>query len=132
MTENETREFKKTTGEISEGIVSIVSILNKHQHGELFFGIKKDGTSFKFEITDSILRDVSRKIYEGIKPQIFPKIEIVSINGIDAIKVDFSGNDIPYSAFGRYYIRIADEDRELTPNELRKNDDFKRIRGKLV
>lgn len=120
MTENETREFKKTTGEISEGIVSIVSILNKHQHGELFFGIKKDGTSFKFEITDSILRDVSRKIYEGIKPQIFPKIEIVSINGIDAIKVDFSGNDIPYSAFGRYYIRIADEDRELTPNELRK------------
>lgn len=120
MTENETREFKKTTGEISEGIVSIVSILNKHQHGELFFGIKKDGTSFKFEITDSTLRDVSRKIYEGIKPQIFPKIEIVSINGIDAIKVDFSGNDIPYSAFGRYYIRIADEDRELAPNELRK------------
>lgn len=120
MTENETREFKKTTGEISEGIVSIVSILNKHQHGELFFGIKKDGTSFKFEITDSTLRDVSRKIYEGIKPQIFPKIEIVLINGIDAIKVDFSGNDIPYSAFGRYYIRIADEDRELAPNELRK------------
>ncbi len=41
MTENETREFKKTTGEISEGIVSIVSILNKHQHGELFLESKK-------------------------------------------------------------------------------------------
>lgn len=82
MTENETREFKKTTGEISEGIVSIVSILNKHQHGELFFGIKKDGTSFKFEITDSTLRDVSRKIYEGIKPQIFQKLKLYQLMGL--------------------------------------------------
>ena len=36
MIENKTREFKKTTREITEGIISIVSILNKHQHGELF------------------------------------------------------------------------------------------------
>lgn len=120
MIENEIREFKKTTGEITEGIISIVSILNKHHHGELFFGIRNDGTPFKFKITDSTLRDISRKIYESIKPQIFPRIEIVSIDEIDVIKVDFFGNDTPYSAFGRYYIRIADEDRELTPSELRK------------
>lgn len=60
------------------------------------------------------------KFMKELNLKFFPKIEIVSINGIDAIKVDFSGNDIPYSAFGRYYIRIADEDRELAPNELRK------------
>ena len=29
-TENETLEFKKSTGELKEGIISIVSILNKH------------------------------------------------------------------------------------------------------
>lgn len=120
MIENETREFKKTTGEITEGIISIVSILNKHRHGELYFGIKNDGEPFKFEITDSTLRDISRKIYESIKPQIFPKIEVVSVNDIDIIKVEFAGDDTPYSAFGKYYIRVADEDRELTPNELRK------------
>ena len=96
MVENETRKFKETTREITEGIVSIVSILNKHQPGELFFVIRNDGTQFKFEINDSTLRDISRKIYEAIKPQIFPKIEIVSIDGIDVIKVDFSGNDTPY------------------------------------
>ena len=96
MVEYETRKFKETTREITEGIVSIVSILNKHQPGELFFGIRNDGTPFKFEINDSTLRDISRKIYEAIKPQIFPKIEIVSIDGIDVIKVDFSGNDTPY------------------------------------
>lgn len=36
MIESETREFKKTTREIAEGIISITSILNKHHHGELF------------------------------------------------------------------------------------------------
>ncbi len=120
MFEDEIKEFKKTTGELNEGIVSIVSILNKHQHGELFLGVKNDGKPFEFEMNDSTLRDISRKIYEAIKPQIFPKIEIVSIDKIDVIKVEFSGNDTPYSAFGRYYIRVADEDRELTPGELKK------------
>ena len=50
MIENETREFKKTTGEINEGVVSIVSILNKHKKGELYFGIKNDGTPLKLQI----------------------------------------------------------------------------------
>ncbi|MCR4660591.1 MAG: hypothetical protein K5765_01160, partial [Clostridia bacterium] len=66
------------------------------------------------------LRDVSRKIFESIKPQIYPTIEKISINGIDVIKVSFKGSDVPYSAFGKYYIRVFDEDRELTPSELRK------------
>jgi ATP-dependent DNA helicase RecG len=120
MIESETKEFKKTTRELNEGIISITSILNKHKHGELFFGIKNDGSPFKFDINDSTLRDISRKIYEAIKPQIFPNIEIIYIDGIKVIKVEFSGTDTPYSAFGKYYIRIADENRELTPNELKK------------
>ena len=36
----------------------------------------------KFEINDSTVRDVSRKIYEAIKPQIFPEIKTVEIDGI--------------------------------------------------
>ena len=39
--ENEVIEFKKTTGELKEGIISIVAILNKHQSGKLYFGIKE-------------------------------------------------------------------------------------------
>lgn len=120
MIESETIEFKKTTGELKEAIISIASILNKHKHGELYFGLKNNGTPFKFEITGSTLRDVSIKIYEGIKPQIYPKINKIIIDNVDVIKVEFEGTDIPYSAFGRYYIRVADEDRELTPSELKK------------
>ncbi len=118
--EDEITEFKKTTGELNEGMVSISSILNKHRKGTLYFGIKNDGTPHKFTITDSTLRDVSRKIFEAIKPQIFPTISVETISGIEVIRVNFEGNDIPYSAFGKYYIRTADEDRELNPSELRK------------
>ena len=120
MKENELIEFKKTTSELNEAMNSISAILNKHRRGTLYFGLKNDGTPFRFQITDSTVRDVSRKIFEAIKPQIFPIIEVINIEGIDVIKVEFSGDDTPYSSFGKYYIRIADEDRELTPQALRK------------
>ena len=38
--ETETIEFKKSTGELKEAVYSISAILNKHQHGELYFGVK--------------------------------------------------------------------------------------------
>ena len=75
MIENETREFKKTTGEITEGIISIVIILNKHHHGELFFGIKNDGTPFKFKRLFKI--NCGEKI---VGPQRIEKKKSVSYN----------------------------------------------------
>ena len=120
MKENERIEFKKSTSEINEAMNSISAILNKHRSGTIYFGLKNDGTPFKFQINESTIRDVSRKIFEVIKPQIFPIIEVINIEGIEVIKVEFSGDDIPYSSFGKYYIRTADEDRELTPQALRK------------
>lgn len=41
--ETETLEFKKTTGEMKEAMVSITSILNKHGIGTLYFGVKPNG-----------------------------------------------------------------------------------------
>ena len=42
--EDEITELKISTSELKEAIVSIVSVLNKHRHGKLYFGIKDDGT----------------------------------------------------------------------------------------
>ena len=120
MKETEQIEFKKSTSELDSALDSISAILNKHQKGVLYFGLKNDGSPYKFTINDSTLRDVSRKIYEYIKPQIFPMVTTTVIDGIEVIEVKFEGNDIPYSSKGKYYIRIADEDKELTPSELKK------------
>ena len=38
--ETETLEYKKSTGEMKEAVISIASILNKHQKGELYFGVR--------------------------------------------------------------------------------------------
>ena len=117
--ESETLEFKKTTGEIKEAMVSIASILNKHGVGTLYFGVKSNGDVVGQDVSESSLRDVSRVVYESIKPQIYPAIEEVVIDGRHLIKVEFSGENAPYSAGGRYYLRTADEDREVTPEELK-------------
>ncbi len=117
--ETETLEFKKTTGEMKAGMISIVSILNKHGVGTLYFGVKPNGDVSGQDVSESSLRDVSRTIYETIKPQIYPAITEEVFDGRSTIKVEFSGESTPYSASGRYYLRTADEDREVTPEELK-------------
>ena len=116
--ENETTEYKKSTGELSDAIVDIVAILNKSGEGVLYFGIKNDGTVCGMDVSDKTLRNISQKIYEQIKPQIYPQIEVLEDKKKKIIKVTFSGVEKPYSAGGKYYIRVADESRELNPTEL--------------
>ena len=128
--ETETLEFKKTTGELKEGMVSISSILNKHGVGTLYFGVKPNGDVIGQDVSESSLRDVSRAVYENIKPQIYPAIEEEILDGRHVIKVEFSGENAPYSAAGRYYLRTADEDREVTPEELRAFFGASKHRGK--
>ena len=117
--ETETLEFKKTTGEMKEAMVSISAILNKHGIGTLYFGVKPNGDVIGQDVSESSLRDVSRAVYENIKPQIYPAIDEVVVGEKHLIKVEFSGESAPYSAAGRYYLRTADEDREVTPEELK-------------
>ena len=120
LSEDEYTEFKKTTAELTAAMNDISAMLNKHGNGTLYFGMKNDGTPYPFTINDSTLRDISRKIYESIKPQIYPNICKKMVDSTTVVKISFHGEDIPYSAFGRCYTRVADENRELTPSELRK------------
>ena len=117
--EDEYTEFKKTTGELANAMVDICAMLNKHGKGIVYFGINNDGSPHKFDISDKTMRDISRKVYESIRPQIYPKVSTVSIEGNEAIVVEFSGTDYPYSANGKYYLRTADENHEISPAELR-------------
>ena len=117
--ETEELEFKKTTGELHDAVIDIAAILNKHGKGTLYFGVNPNGDVKGFQIVESTLRDVSRVIFESIKPQIYPQIEKITIDGRDIIEVKFDGANKPYSAYGKYYIRIADESRELNPEELK-------------
>ncbi len=93
--ETELIEFKKTTGELKEGIVL----------GQ--------------QIGDRTLREISQGIANAIKPQIIPTIIIELCDDKNVIKVSAEGDEKPYSAYGKYYMRSADEDREISPQQLR-------------
>lgn len=118
--ENENVEFKKSTSELKEAMVSISAMLNKHGFGTIYFGILPNGEVCGQTISESTMRDVSRKIYESISPQIVPDIELKIVDGKELIELTFKGDARPYSCKGVYYIRIANEDRILPINELRQ------------
>ncbi len=120
LKESETIEFKKSVAELNDSLKSISAILNKHQKGDIYFGIKNDGSPVKNSISDKTLRDVSQSRSSKIEPRIYPIIKTEILNGIEVINVSFDGSNIPYSAEGRYYIRVADEDRQLSAAELKK------------
>ena len=77
--ESETLEFKKSTSELKEAVISIGAILNKHQKGKLYFGIKNDGTVIGHGIGKKTLRDISKTISDHIEPKIFPKINEITL-----------------------------------------------------
>ena len=118
--ESEKLEFKKSTSELNEGVISLSAMLNKHGEGTVYFGVKNNGDIIgQKDLNEGTLRDVSREIAEGIKPQIIPNIALELIEDKKIIKVYAKGNNVPYSAFGKYYSRSFDEDKQLSPEMLK-------------
>jgi ATP-dependent DNA helicase RecG len=126
MQETETIEFKKSLAELGEGLNSMAAILNKHGGGELWFGIRNDGRPVGMDVSETTLRKVSQAIAAHIEPKIYPEVFKVILDGKSCVRVTFSGSEKPYYAHGRAYMRVADEDRQLSAKEiesiiLRKN-----------
>lgn len=116
--ENETLEFKRSTSECKEAMSSICAMLNKHHYGEVYFGIRPDGTPIGQDITEDTLRTISQKISNCIEPKIYPKIQKVIIDDKECIHVTFEGDRVPYFVSGVAKIRVADEDLTMSPQEL--------------
>ena len=64
--ETELIEFKKTTGELKEGVISLASMLNKNGKGTLYFGVRNDGEILGQQIGDCTLREISQGIANAI------------------------------------------------------------------
>ncbi|MDR1045954.1 MAG: putative DNA binding domain-containing protein [Candidatus Adiutrix sp.] len=116
--ESETIEFKRSLTQLKEGLISLAAILNKHGGGELWFGLRDDGTPVGLDAGDKTTRDISQAVAAHIEPKIFPAVMVAMVKGKRCVKVSFSGSEPPYFAYGRAYIRVADEDRQLSAKEL--------------
>ncbi|MBW6461800.1 MAG: ATP-binding protein [DPANN group archaeon] len=101
--ESETLELKTSTSELKEAVISIVAMLNKHQTGTLYFGIKDNGDVIGQSVSQKTLRGVSKTIADYVEPKIFPEIRHEIVDDKDCIKVEVNGQNIPYYAYGRAY-----------------------------
>lgn len=120
LRESESVELKKSIGELKQGLLSMAAILNKHQAGTLWFGVSNSGSVVGLNVNDKTLRDLSQAIGAHIEPRIFPRISEVVLQGKHCIRIDFSGTDTPYFAYGRAHMRVADEDRQLSVKQLKE------------
>ncbi|MBP3869554.1 MAG: putative DNA binding domain-containing protein [Faecalicoccus sp.] len=108
--ETEELEFKRSTGELKEGVISIVSILNKHGKGKLYFGVDNNGDVIGQQIGKDTLREVSQAIGNHIRPVIYPGVEKETFGEKETVAVTFEGSQQPYLAYHIPRIRVADED----------------------
>jgi ATP-dependent DNA helicase RecG len=118
MTESEILEYKESLTQLKKSIISIVSILNKHKKGKILFGIKDNGEVIGLSIGKNTLREISKTISDNIEPKIYPEINEEIIENKKCISITFFGDEVPYFAYGRVYIRVSDEDKKMGAKEL--------------
>jgi len=86
--ESETIEFKKSTAELKEAVISVVAMLNKHGRGEVYFGIADDGMVLGQMVGRKTIKDVTQAVVDNTEPKVYPKVETRKINGKDRIVVE--------------------------------------------
>jgi ATP-dependent DNA helicase RecG len=116
--ESETVELKTSLAELKQGLTSLVAMLNKHGQADLWFGISPGGKPVGLTVTEKTLRDVSQALAAHIEPRLYPEITSVDVAGKTCLRIHATGHQKPYFAYGRAYMRVADEDRQMSAREL--------------
>ena len=119
--ENITIEYKKSLALLKEGVISLSAMLNKEHIGNLYFGFDSNKNVYKVDTSKKTLSDISNEIRTNLKP--LPSridINIEKVEDVDIIHVYVEGEDTPYSAYNRYYIRIDEGDITMTNSLLQK------------
>ena len=124
LKESETIEFKKSTAELKEAVISAAAMLNKQGFGTIYFGISDNGTVHGQSVGRNTLKQITQTIVDNIEPKIYPTIEEILFNGVTCIKVDVKGINSPYFAYGKAYIRVGESDKSLIPEGLQPEDYF--------
>lgn len=126
--ENETIESRSSLFQLHEGIISLSAMLNKSNEGVVYFGIRDDGKVIGLDVGKKTLSDVTHEIQNNLKP--LPNkvnVECEEVEDRTVIRVSVDGDDTPYSAYGRYYIRINDADVMMSNSQLQSFYENKEI-----
>ena len=119
MKETDVLELKKSLTQLKEGIISLSAMLNKHNKGQVIFGINDDGKVCGLTIGKKTKATITQEIQNHLKP--FPiniTVEDYMQDDHQLIRMKAAGDDTPYCAYGRYYIRVNDSDIQMDSYQL--------------
>lgn len=117
--ETEQIAFIATTGEVRQAVESAAAMLNKSGYGELYFGVNDKGEVCGLSDKELNKEDITAAFSDNIEPEMIPSLEQLCCDGKTVMKVSFSGNQKPYSAYGKYLIRVGTQNRVMKRDELK-------------
>lgn len=115
--ETETQEFKKTTGQRSDGVRTVCGMLNQ-RGGRVIFGVDPKGNILGQETSDKTTEDLVAEL-RHIDPPVIPTVEMIPVDARkNAILISVSrGEHRPFAYKGKAYIRVGNTTSELSTEQ---------------
>ncbi|MCL5291037.1 MAG: helix-turn-helix domain-containing protein [Actinobacteria bacterium] len=118
--ESEKVEFKRSFAEIDRAIQTLVAFANANG-GIVIFGVGNNGSLVGIDIGQNNVEQMSNKIVGNTEPQIYPSIDLVTIDGKTLVTVKVGkGTSQPYMAFGKPYKRVGKTTVQMKREELKR------------
>jgi len=107
-------EFKRSTGELKEGMQTLCAFLNGNG-GMVLFGVRPDGTNEGQQVSDHTLRDIAQAA-DRFEPPAHLSIERVKVKTgreVVGVSVESVPDAIPFTYEGRPYERVGSTTRRM-------------------
>ncbi len=112
--EGPTLEFKRSTGELKEGLQTICAFLND-SGGMVLFGVRSDGRPEGQQVSHSTLRDIAQAL-ERFEPPVSLRPQRLPLNSgreIIILCAEGTSDAVPFTYEGRPYERVAATTRKM-------------------
>jgi ATP-dependent DNA helicase RecG len=114
-------EFKRSTGELREGMQTVCAFLNG-SGGTLLFGVRADGKPEGQAVSDQTLRDITQS-FDRFEPPVNVPVERLPLKSgreILMLRVDGTSDSIPFTFEGRPYERVGSTTRKMSQQSYEK------------
>lgn len=119
--EGPTLEFKRSTGELREGLQTVCAFLND-AGGLVLFGVRPDGKAEGQHVSDQTLREIAQA-FDRFEPPVNVPVELVptgSGRAVLVLRVEGTSDSIPFTYEGRPYERVESTTRKMSQEKYEK------------